>query len=167
MGAVKQWFVVNTKPKNEDRATGNLAEGGFEVLTPKIRLRKYRDGRFIHAIEPMFPNYIFVKFDPIDDFHLIKYTRGVKTIVHFSGKIIPLEDEVVDFIRARLQNGVAVIEKKGFKKGDKIFIKNGPFKGLNGIFEDELSAEERVAILLEGVNFYARMVIDRDLIVHA
>lgn len=164
---VKQWYVVNTKPRNEDRATQNLATGGIEVLAPKIRLRKFKDGAFSHVVEPMFPNYIFVRFDPIGEFHLIKYTRGVKTIVNFNGRIVPLEENVIEFIKTRLHDGIATIEKPGFRKGDKILIKGGPFKGLNGIFQDELSADERVAILLDGVNYHARMVIDRDLITPA
>lgn len=161
---MKRWYVVNTKPKNEDRAAGNLLGGGIEVLSPKLRLRKYKEGRFVHYVEPMFPGYIFVKFHPVNDFRLVKYTRGVKTIVHFSGKIIPLQDEVIAFIKGRLEDGIATIQKQEFKKGEKILIKNGPFKGLSGIFEQELDGKERVAILLDSVGYYARMEIDRDLL---
>jgi len=162
---MKQWFVVNTKPKNEERATNNLLHGGIEVLFPKLKLRKYRDGKFVEVIEAMFPSYIFVRFDPIDEFHMIKYTRGVKTIVNFGGKIIPLEDGLIDFIRSRLEDGIGTIKKRGLHRGEKVMIKDGPFKGLSGIFEKELSGEERVAILLDGVNYYAKMTIDRDLLV--
>jgi transcription elongation factor/antiterminator RfaH len=161
---MKRWFVVNTKPKNEDRAAGNFLHGGFEALTPKLKLRKYKEGRFIYVVEPMFPCYIFVRFHPVEDYHLVKYTRGVRTIVNFGGKIIPLQDELVDFIKARLEDGVATVEKKEFKKGGKILVKDGPFKGFSGIFEKELDGKERVAILLDGVNYYAKMEIDRDLI---
>jgi transcriptional antiterminator RfaH len=161
---MRRWFVVNTKPKNEDRAAGNFLNGGFDALAPKIRLRKYKEGRFMYFIEPMFPGYIFVKFHPVDDYHLVKYTRGVKTIVNFGGKIIPLQEELIDFIKARLENGVATVEKKGFKRGEKVLVKDGPFKGFSGIFEKELDGKERVAILLDGVNYYAKVEIDRDLI---
>jgi len=161
---MKHWYVVNTKPKNEDRAANNLLGGGIEALSPKLRMRKYKEGRFVYHIEPLFPGYIFVKFHPVNDFRLVKYTRGVKTIVHFSGRIIPLRDEVIAFIRDRLEDGVATIQKQEFKKGEKILIKNGPFKGLSGIFEQELDGKERVAILLDSVGYYARMEIDRDLL---
>lgn len=161
---MKRWFVVNTKPKNEDRAANNLSSGGFEALAPKLRLRKYKDGRFIYVIEQMFPGYIFVKFHPVDDFHLIKYTRGVKTIVHFGNRIIPVEDEVISFIRSKLESGVATVEKKKFVKGENVLVKDGPFKGLSGIFERELEGKERVMILLDGVKFSVSMEIDEGLI---
>ena len=41
----------------------------------------------------------------------------------------------------------------------------GEIKILSGIFESELDGKERVAILLDGVNYCAKMEIDRDLVV--
>jgi transcriptional antiterminator RfaH len=161
---MKQWFVVNTKPKNENRASHNLATADYEVLNPKLKLRKYREGGFVEVVEAMFPNYIFVKFHPIDDYHMVKYTRGVTKIVTFGGKMVPLQEDFIEFIRSKLTDGVAKIEKQRFKKGERVFIKDGPFKGIGGIFERELEGEERAMILLEGINFYAKMVIDSDLI---
>lgn len=135
------------------------------MLAPKLKIRKFREGKFVQVIEPMFPGYIFVRFHPVEEFRMVKYARGVKTIVHFGGRIVPLQDEMIDFIRARLDNGVASVKKSKIQKGEKVLIKDGPFKGLSGIFESELEGKERVAILLDGVNYCAKMEIDRDLIV--
>ena len=116
----------------------------------------------------MFPGYIFVKFHPVDEFRLVKYTRGIKTIVNFNGKIIPLQDELIEFIKNNLEEGgVATIQKKQLRKGEKIVIQEGPFKGFSGIFEKELDSRERVAILLDGVDYCARMEIDRELVASA
>ncbi len=164
---MKFWFVVNTKPKNEDRAASNLTEGGIEVLAPKIKLKKYKNGRLVEVVEQMFPNYIFVKFHPVDEFRLVKYTRGVKTIVHFGNRIVPVQDEIIEFIKSRLVDGVAVLQKPKFKKGEKVLIKDGPFKGLSGIFEKEMEGRERVTILLDSVQFAASMEIDIDLVASA
>jgi transcription antitermination factor NusG len=98
----KHWYVVNTKARNEERAAVNLAQGGIDVLAPKLRFRRWREGKFTDIIEPMFPGYIFVKFHPVDEFRLVKYTRGIKTIVNFNGRIIPLQERLIDFIRERL-----------------------------------------------------------------
>lgn len=162
---MKRWYVVNTKPRNEERAATNLVNGGIEVLAPRLKIRRYKDGKFVQVVEPMFPSYIFVRFHPVEEFRMVKYTRGVKTIVNFGGKIVPLQDEMIEFIKSRLDNGVATIEKQKIGKGERIIIKDGPFKGFGGIFESELDGRERVAILLDGVNYCAKMEIDRDLII--
>ncbi len=161
---MKHWYVVNTKPRNEERAATNLTNGGVEVLAPKLQLRKYKDGKFVQVVESMFPSYIFVRIHPVDEYRLVKYARGVKTIVNFGGKIVPLPDEMIEFIKSRLENGVAVIKKQTLNKGEKIIVQDGPFKGLSGIFEGELEGRERVAILLDGIDYCAKMEIDRDLI---
>ncbi|HBL23530.1 MAG TPA: transcription/translation regulatory transformer protein RfaH [Deltaproteobacteria bacterium] len=167
MMETRNWYVVNTKARNEERAALNLAQGGIDVLAPKLRFRRWREGKFTDIIEPMFPGYIFVKFHPVDEFRLVKYTRGIKTIVNFNGRIIPLQEGLVDYIRERLTEGVATVEKRTFQKGEKIIIQEGPFKGFSGIFEQELDGRERIAILLEGVDYCARMEIDRELVTKA
>jgi transcriptional antiterminator RfaH len=159
-----KWFVVRTKPKNEDRAKRNLENGGFEVLAPKIRYRRLKDGKISEVIEEMFPGYIFVKFLLEKDYRTIKYTRGVKEIVHFGDRIIPVQEEVIHYIRARLKNGVADLEPPKISRGEKVTITDGPFKGLTGIFERELKPKERVSILLEGLTYYAKIVLPREFV---
>lgn len=162
---MKRWYVVCTKPKNEARAASNLAGGKIDVLAPRIKFKKYKDGKFVYVTEPMFPGYIFVKFHPVDQYRLVKYTRGIKNIVNFNGKIIPLQDELINFIKSELNEGdIAIVQKKELKKGEKVIIQEGPFKGFSGIFEKELDGKERVAILLDGVDYCARMEIDRELV---
>lgn len=164
---MKHWYVVSTKPRNEDRAAANLEHGKIDVLSPKLRLRRWREGRFVEVVEPMFPGYIFVKFHPVKEHHLVKYTRGIRSIVNFNGRIVPMPDDLIEFIRDRLIDGVATVEKKEFHPGEKIIIQEGPFKGFSGIFEKELDGRERIAILLEGVSFCSRMEIDRELVAKA
>jgi transcription elongation factor/antiterminator RfaH len=164
---MRKWYVVTTKPRNEDRAANNLQHGSIEVLAPKLRLRKFREGQFVSVIEPMFPGYIFVKFHPVDEFRLVKYTRGIKSIVSFGGCIVPIQDELIEFIRSKLEAGIVTVEQRKFQEGERIFIKDGPFKNLSGIFEKELDGKERVTILLDGINYCARMEIDRDFLVSA
>jgi transcriptional antiterminator RfaH len=165
---MKRWYVVCTKSKNEERAANNLMGGNIEVLAPKIKFKKYKEGKYVQITEPMFPGYIFVKFHPIDEFRLVKYTRGIRNIVNFNGKIVPLQDDMVKFIRSKLEEGdVATIQKKELRKGEKIIIQEGPFKGFSGIFEERLDGKERVAILLDGLGYCARMEIDRELVASA
>ena len=165
---MKRWYVVSTKSRNEERAANNLKSGNIEVLAPKIKFKRYKEGKFVYIVEAMFPGYIFVKFHPVDEFRLVKYTRGIKTIVNFNGKIVPLQDESIEFIKNNLEEGgVATIQKKELRRGEKVVIQEGPFKRFSGIFEKELDSKERVAILLDGVDYCARMEIDRELVASA
>ena len=145
------WYAVYTKPKKEDSVAFFLQNIGLEVLNPKIKFRKFKRNRLTDVIEPLFPCYLFANFDKGKYAHLITYTRGVRYVV---GKKNPLtvQDEVVNVIKDGIEdNNIIVIKPSTFKNGDKVLIKDGPFKDFYGIFEKEIKGHERVMILLETI----------------
>jgi transcriptional antiterminator RfaH len=145
------WYAVYTKPKKEDSVAFFLQNIGLEVLNPKIKFRKFKRNRLTDVIEPLFPCYLFANFDKDKYAHLITYTRGVRYVV---GKKNPLavQDEVVNVIKDGIEdNNLIVIKPSTFKNGDKVLIKDGPFKDFYGIFEKEIKGHERVMILLETI----------------
>jgi transcriptional antiterminator RfaH len=145
------WYAVYTKPKKEDSVAFSLQNIGIEVLNPKIKFRKFKRNRLTDLIEPLFPCYLFANFDKDKYSHLITYTRGVKYIV---GKKSPVavQDEVINVIKDGIEdNNLIVIKPSTFKNGDKVLIKDGPFKDFYGIFEKEIKGHERVMILLETI----------------
>ena len=145
------WYAVYTKPKKEDSVAFSLQNIGLEVLNPKIKFRKFKRNRLTDVIEPLFPCYLFANFDKDKYAHLITYTRGVRYVV---GKKNPLvvQDEVVNVIKDGIEdNNIIAIKPLTFKNGDKVLIKDGPFKDFFGIFEKEIKGHERVMILLETI----------------
>ena len=72
------WYTVYTKPRQEDSVASLLQNIGIEALNPKLKSRKYKRGRILEVIEPLFPCYIFANFEKDKYSHLITYTRGVR-----------------------------------------------------------------------------------------
>lgn len=152
-----------TKPRNEERAKRNLESGGFQVFAPKLKRRRLRDNRLFYVVEEMFPGYIFVRFHPRRDFRIVKYTRGVKDVVRFGERIVPIGDDVIEYLRVRSEES-NIGNREVIPPGSRVLILEGPFKGLEAIFEKELKPKERVSLLLEGLRYNARIVVDRDMI---
>jgi transcription antitermination factor NusG len=150
------WYVVNTKPKKEFHLEKILSQGGIRCYAPR-----YRDGR---SIKPFFPGYQFVFFNYPDQYKLIKYTRGVKSIIGNDLGPIPLDEGFVDEIRSREVDGFIEMQKYGVEPelGDEIEVAAGPFKGLRGVFKDGLSDQDRVLILLNCVSYQGRLVIEKS-----
>jgi len=159
-GDKMQWYAVHTKPRRENTVTDLLLNVGLEVFSPKLKQKKYLHGTYKDIISPLFPCYIFVKFKPSMAAHMIKYTRGVRKIVGGASPL-PVADEIIDSIRSNEQNGVVEIKPPEFRCGDRAMIKDGPLQGLSGIFEKEISGEERVVLLLSAIEYQARVVIDK------
>lgn len=142
------WYAIYTKPKCETSTELQLNTAGIETLNPKIKINKYIRGKYTHVIEQLFPCYIFAFFDREKHSHMIKYTRGVKYIV---GKENPLavHIEIIEAIRERMEGDIIVSSPEKFREGDRVLIKDGPFKDFYGIFERTIPGKERAMLLLE------------------
>lgn len=152
------WHAIYTKHGKEDAVTSRLRHIGIEVLNPKLRSRKFKRSKLAEVIEPLFPCYLFANFDRNKYSHLIKYTRGVRYVVGKNNPVI-VQDEVIEVIRDGMEDGdIVVVEPQRFEKGDAVFIKDGPFRDLCGIFEREIKGAERVLILLNTI--YCRVELD-------
>jgi transcription antitermination factor NusG len=147
------WYAVYTKPKREASVAFQLQNIGIEVLNPKLRSRRYRRNRFIEVIEPLFSCYIFANFEKDNYFHLITYTRGVRYIVGKKNPVI-VPVEVIKAIKESMgEDNIIVVKPRTFKKGDRVIIREGPFKDFCGIFEREIKSCERVMLLLSTLNY--------------
>ncbi len=156
-----QWYAVYTKPRYEDIVSGSLRNAGLEVFNPKLKQRKYLNNAYRDITGSLFPCYIFVRFEPMTFSWMIKYTRGVRKIV--GGEMPwPVSDEIIDLIKSQEENGLISIKPPEFKRGDSVIIKDGPFQGLSGVFEREISGEERVVLLLTAIEYQARVVLEKS-----
>lgn len=153
---MKNWYVINTKPKKEFQVERLFTEGGIEIYNPK----------YVHddRIKPFFPGYEFISFDYPEQYRLVKYTRGVKKVVGVREIPVPIPDEIIQEIKSREVNGLIEIDKYGEKPevGDEIEVVEGPLKGLRGVFKKELTAKERVLILLNYVTYQAQLIIEKE-----
>jgi len=152
------WYAIYTKPKCEDSVSHLLAHAGIETFSPKIKMLKRVRGKYVDVIEQLFPSYIFAFFDEKTHSHMVRYTRGVKYIV---GKENPLivHPEIIGAIQERMEGGIVIPAPENLERGDRILIKEGPFKDFYGIFEREMPGRERAMILLEAL--YCKVDIDK------
>ncbi len=144
------WYVVNTKPRQEEFAKRMIAQLGVETLYPKINERK-----------GLFPGYLFAKYNPMEYFKRIRYTKGVRDIVSYGYNPVPVDDDIIDAIRTRMKNGFIQISNDLFKKGEMVIIREGLFKDFEGIFED-IKDSERIIILLNLISYQARIVVEAE-----
>jgi transcriptional antiterminator RfaH len=148
---VVDWYAVYTKPHAEDVTATLLANAGLEVLNPKMLTKKYARKKYIDAVEQLFPCYIFAFFDTETHYHMIKYTRGVKYIV---GKEhpLPVPSEIIDAIRERMKDGIVSPAEESFEKGERVLVREGPFKDFYGVFDRKIPGRQRAMILLEALH---------------
>lgn len=158
-----QWYAVYTKPNREEMVAGFLKNAGLEVFNPKLKQRKYLQGVYRDIISPLFPSYIFVRFEPMIT-SWMRYTRGVRKIVGGDSPW-PVSNEIIDLIKSNEENGFISIKPHELRCGDKVAIKDGPLQGFKGIFEKEVNGQERVILLLTAIKYQARIIIEKSLLI--
>ena len=147
------WYVIQTKPKKEDEASSYLSTKGLEIFNPLMETFSPRNGKGNREFKPLFPSYIFGKFDLDRNYPLVRWARGVKKILGFGGYPIPVSEEVIEVIRSRTDDDGIVRRMIHFEPNDLVRIKSGPLRDLLGIFERWVSDSERVRVLLNLIGY--------------
>ncbi len=156
------WHAVYTKPKQEDRVEENLSRASIEVFNPKLKRKKLVRGKYDYVVQSFFPCYVFARFEPKRHYHMLKYTRGVKGIVGAKGSPWPVSDEIIEIIRSRMNDEGMIVISQDIKAGDKVEIVEGPLAGFIGIFEREMKDKDRVIVLLNAIEYQARIEIEKE-----
>ena len=165
----RQWYVVQTHVKQEERANENLISWGIETLYAKLRTRRYNQftGSPTYLTQPLFPRYLFAKFNAWEQLPKIRFTRGVYNVVCFGENPAPVDEEIIEIIRSRIDENGFVKTNDELKPGDKVVISAGPLRNLVGIFEREVKGSDRITILLTAIEFQGRLEVDRELVQRA
>mgnify|MGYP001192053011 FL=1 len=149
-----QWFLIYTKPHQEERAKENLENQGNEVFLPMIASEKTKQTHSF-SLKPMFPRYLFTKFIvENNNWTHIKSTRGVSDIVVFGKNLTKVPNSVIDYLKSKVDdNDVLKLQttRKTFQKGDELIIRQGVFHGKDATFLS-MSGKERVRVLLSLMN---------------
>jgi transcriptional antiterminator RfaH len=141
-----RWYVVYCKPREEARAWENLHRQGFTCYLPTLRVEKRRHGRPVRAEEPLFPRYLFIQLDEVEqNWAPIRSTRGVLGLVRFHDDPLPVPEEVVERIQAQLTVEQSLV--RGLAPGDRVCMTEGPFARLEAIFLARDGADRAVLLM--------------------
>ena len=149
----QRWYVVKTKPLNEERAQSYLEYHGLTTFLPWMETVHFKTDKTIKKNKPLFPSYIFAQFDLQQNYPLVKWGKGVNTILGFGKYPTPISDEVLSIIKNRSDEKGIVKKAYNLTKSDSIRITSGPLKDLLGIFDRWVSDSGRVRILLNLIGY--------------
>ena len=151
MTGTSRWYVVHAQPQGEVRADVNLRRQGFETYVPRY-LRTRRHARRADVVaRPLFPRYLFVKFDlDRDRWRAINSTFGVSHLVCVGDEPVAVPHGVVEEIRSREDGDgyVTIGLAAGLRPGSEVRLIDGLFAESQGII-DRTDGDRRVAVLLE------------------
>ena len=160
-----RWYLIHTKPSSEALAQENLKRQGYEVYVPRALQSVRRNGRTRERIVPLFPRYLFLRLNEgRQPLHPVQSTLGVAAVVRFGLCFTVVPDSVIGSLRARADpiTGLHRLScSVTLAPGSLVRISEGPFDGIEGVFEREAGAD-RIVVLLRVLGQNASVCVPTD-----
>jgi len=159
---MNHWVCVKTNRYKEKWVTQQLSDSCDEVYLPLLRQYKKVRRQFKWVIEPLFPCYLFARFDREQAVARVRSTLGVATLLSTSedGPVV-VDEAIINALRERSVNGYIEVRPVPLRPGDELEIIEGPFQGLTALFEKNLKAGERIVVLLDLLSSRVRVEVPR------
>jgi transcriptional antiterminator RfaH len=161
-----RWYVAQTRPHGETKASLHLGRQGFETYLP-CYLKKRRHARRVDTVaSPLYPGYIFVAIDiGVQRWRSIQSTIGVSRLVCRGDYPAAVPEGVVEgLMRRQDESGLIRLERRArFCPGDTVRVVAGAFCDCLGLYEG-MDDRERVAILLDLLGRKVRVFLVSDLV---
>ncbi len=130
--ALKIWYAVYTKSRNEKKVAELFAEKEIEHFLPLVKKVKQWSDRLKTVEEPLFSSYIFVRINEKEHLSVLQ-TRGVVRFISFESKKVPVRDVQIEAIRKYISTGLEDIQNEDdFVPGRRVRVIRGSLRGLEG-----------------------------------
>lgn len=126
------WFALHVRTRHEAVVAAHLQGMGYEDFLPLYKTRTRWSDRTVETETPLFPGYLFCRFDPQNRLPVLK-TPGVIQIVGYSRQPIPVEETEIEAIQGLVTSGIPSQPWPYLEVGEKVRIESGPLRGCEGI----------------------------------
>jgi len=126
------WYALQVRTQHERGVADFLRGGGFDWFLPLYKCRKRWSDRVKEVEVPLFPGYLFCRFNSNDRLPILK-TPGVIQIVGYNRKPVEIDEAEIGAIRTLVESGMASQPWPYLHVGDRVQIESGPLQGMSGI----------------------------------
>jgi len=147
------WYCIHTRPQKEARVAAYLKVAlSLETYFP--RLKRHKTIRRVRRVvtEPLFPRYLFCRFDLGPSYRAVRYSPDVIDVVTFGPTPAIVEEALIESLKGWAGESVDVITLQP----------DGPMLGLQAVILQERSDKDRVAVLLTILGGKVPMMIRRS-----
>ena len=158
----KEWFILQFKSNSHHVAAKNLNRQGFETFLPLHDTTSRRTSRFINSSKPLFPSYMFIRFDKAEsEWHKINSTYGVSRLITFNSHLKSIPTTFVESLMKRYDLSGKLLPIKKLKEGDQVAILTGPFADFIATVE-KYEADHRIWILMDLMGRKTKIITPSD-----
>jgi transcription termination/antitermination protein NusG len=149
------WYVLHIRSGHEKKVKRFLENMQMEfpenlkqILLPTEQVAEVAEGERKFKQQYLMPGYILVEVEPSEDIiHSIRTMPGVLDILGSGTSPDPLsENEVANIFSLVEERKEKPTPRFEFNKGDRVEIREGPFKNFAGLVEEVSPDKEKVKV---------------------
>ena len=126
------WHVLRVKPRHEKSVAQSLEAKGYESFLPLYQARKRVFASRADARLPLLPGYVFCRLNIANRLPVL-IIPGVFHVVQ-AGKFFPaVEESEMRALQGVVSSGLYALPWPFLRAGQKVYLEEGPLRGLNGI----------------------------------
>ena len=126
------WYALQVRSRCELGVASHLRGMGYEEFLPLYECRKRWSDRIKEVQTPLFPGYLFCRFDPQNRLPILK-TPGIIQVVGYNRQCVPVDEDEIKSIQMLVTSGIPSQPWPFLKIGEKVRIESGPLRGHEAI----------------------------------
>jgi len=125
-------FAVAVRSSQAVLASQSLDRLGYEQFLPVRAVRRQWSDRIKVIQEPLFPGYLFCRFDPQNRLPVLM-APGVISIVRSGKTLLPVDGHEIETIRSLLNSRAPLAPHPYLRAGHHVRIEGGALDGVEGL----------------------------------
>jgi transcription antitermination factor NusG len=156
------WYAIYTKPRNEKKVDGLLAEKRIERFLPLVKRRQQWKDRKKWVEMPLFSSYLFANFEYKYRYDVLQ-TDGVVKIVNFNGVPAVVPDWQIASLRRMLEFPQTLQLESYLSPGEMVEVIEGPMRGMRGTVT-RLKNANRLVLTIDGIMQSVSVEVDESVL---
>lgn len=159
---VRKWYVMQTKPRNEQLVYKQIQQKGIETFLPLVEKIRIWTDRKKKIQVPLFSGYVFVHANGEERIKAITNTSGALRYIFYDNHPAVVKENEIELIKQALLDPEKIsIEDKKIKKGDLILVTRGIFKGMKG-FVNEFRGKYKLTVNLDELSYSFSIILNSN-----
>lgn len=129
---MENWYALRVRSNHETVVQSGLRSRGFEEFLPVYRARSRWSDRVKVIQRPLFPGYVFARFDASNRLPVLMLP-GFVHIVGFGNGPEPVDEKELHAIRRFVDSGLPITPWPYLREGEMVVVQHGALAGLEGI----------------------------------
>lgn len=155
------WYAIRVRAKSEIITSNALRQKGYEEFVPLYHSRRKWSDRIKDVEAPLFPGYVFCRFDPLQRLLPILTIPRVVHIVGAGKSPLPIAEEEIASIRSVVSVGLDPQPWPFLDVGRRVRLERGPLSGIEGIVI-QVGTKNRLIVSVELLQRSVAVEIDRS-----